>query len=214
MRTALRTTVVLALAVPLVAPALPASAATTSHFRERGTFAEAFFEGAGTPGGLPGNYTIGQLSFHGSVAEGFVETFDCAEGQIPWGDEDEENACDFTGGYSAWGEGVTTAKSKGKVKSSTYTGTVDLYQESDEESGEEETVAAEDVPFTVTFTPTGRASRSTFTDSFRHPENGVSYQSRETVVYCTVTAQGSRDGIDAVEGVVGTYSRRSMERVR
>ena len=146
---------------------------------------------------------------HGSVAEGFVETFDCEEGQIPWGDEDEENACDFTGGYYAWSEGVTTAKSKGKVKSSTYTGTVDLY----EESGEEEALAAEDVPFTVTFTPTGRASRSTFTDSFRDPENGVSYRSRETVAYRTATVEGSLDGIDAVEGVVGTYSRRSMERV-
>ena len=212
MLTALRTTVVLALAVPLVAPALPASAATTSHFRERGTFAEAFFEGAGTPAGLPGNYTIGQLSFHGSVAEGFVETFDCGEGQIPWGDEDEENACDFTGGYYAWSEGVTTGKSKGKVKSSTYTGTVDLYEEFDEESGEGEAVA-EDVPFTVTFTPTGRTSRSTLSDSFRDPENGVSYRFRETVVYRTATVEGTLDGIDAVEGVVGTYSRRSMERV-
>ena len=213
MRTALRTTVVLALTVPLVAPALPASAATTSHVRERGPFAEAFFEGAGTPAGLPGNYTIGQLSFHGSVAEGFVETFDCDEGQIPWGDGDEENACDSTGAYYAWSEGVTTAKSKGRVKSSTYDGTVDLYEELDEESGEEETVAAEDVPFTVTFIPTGRPSRSTFTDAFRDPENGVSYRSRETVVHRTATVEGSLDGIDAVEGVVGTYSRRSMERV-
>ena len=210
MRTALRTTLALALAVPLVAPALPASAATTSHSRERGSFAEASFEGAGTPAGLPGNYSLGHLSIHGSVAEGFVETFDCEVGQIPWGDEDDENACDFIGGYNAWSEGVTTAKSKGKVKSSTYTGTVDLY----EESGEEETVAAEDVPFTVTFTPTGRGSRSTFTDSSRDPEAGVSYRFRETVVYRTATVEGSLDGIDAVEGFVGTYSRRSMERVR
>lgn len=91
-------------------------------------------------------------------------------------------------------------------------GTVDLYEELDEESGQEEAVAAEDVPFTVTFIPTGRPSRSTFTDSFRDPENGVSYRSRETVVHRTATVEGSLDGIDAVEGVVGTFSRRSMER--
>jgi hypothetical protein len=213
MRTALRTSVVLALAVPLVASALPASAATTSHFREKGAFADAFFEGAGTPGDLPGNYSMGQLSFHGGVAEGFVETFECEQGQVPGGDEDGENACDSTGAYYAWSEDVTTTKSKGKVKASTYTGTVDLYHELDEESGEEPEVAAEDVPFSVTFSPTGRPARSTFTDSFRDPETGESYRFRETVVYYSATVEGSLDGIDAVEGVVGTYSRRSMERV-
>ena len=210
MRTTVRTAVVLALAVPLLGPALPASAATSSHFREKGAFADAFFQGAGTPGGLPGNYSAGELSFRGSVAEGFVETFDCGPGETPWGDENEENACESAGGYSVWGEGVTITKGKGKVKASTYSGTVDFYYESSEEGD----LAAEDVPFTVTFTVTGRSSRSTFTESYTDPESGSSYRFRETRVSAPATVHGSLDGIEAVEGELGRYSVRWMERIR
>ena len=215
MRPALRTAVVLALAVPLVAPALPASAATTSHFHEKGAFAAAAFEGSGTPDGLPGNYTLAELSFHAGVAEGFVETFFCQEGETPWGDENEENTCAFTGAFVAWGEGVTITKSRGKVKSSTYSGTVDLYADSGEEEGEESEggeAVAEGVPFNVTFTRTGRPSRSTVTDSYRDPESGESYRYRETQVIGAATVRGSLDGIDAVDGIIGRYSLQVIER--
>jgi hypothetical protein len=213
MRTALRTAAVLALTAPLVAPALPASAATSSHFAEKGSFAEAFFEGAGTPANLPGNYTIGQLSLRGSVAEGFVETWECEQGETPGGDESEENGCEPAGSYYAWGEGVTIVQSKGRVKSSTYSGTVGLYVEPTEEDDGGMDLAAEDVPFDVTFTFTGRSVRSTFTESFRDPESGESYRFRETRVFRPADVQGSLDGIDAVEGVAGRYSLRYMERV-
>ena len=95
MRTALRTAAALAISVPLIASALPASASSTFLYREKGPFADTYFEGSGTPGGLPGNYSLGWLTFHSSdLAEGFVDTFTCDEGEIPWGDENGDNACD------------------------------------------------------------------------------------------------------------------------
>lgn len=215
MRPTLRTFAVLALAVPLGAPALSASAAAPSHFHEQGKFADVFFQGDGTPGGLPGNYSAGELLFRGRVVEGHVDTFDCGPGETPWGD-DEENECDSAGSYTVWGEGVTITKGKGKVKSSTYSGTVDLYDQVSEEEDvapEEGDVAAEDVPFNITFTLTGRPSRSTFTDSYRDPESGSSSRFRETYVSGPATVQGSLDGIEAVEGEVGRYSVQWMERI-
>lgn len=78
---------------------------------------------------------------------------------------------------------------------------------------EEGDVAAEDVPFNITFTLTGRPSRSTFTDSYRDPESGSSSRFRETYVSRPATVQGSLDGIEAVEGEVGRYSVQWMERI-
>ena len=200
----------LALAVPLIAPALPASASSTLLYREKGSFADAYFEGPGTPGGLPGNYSFGWLTFHSSdLAEGFVETFACDEGEIPWGDENGENACDGTGSYYAWGEDLTVVAGKGKGASSTYSGTVDLYDATTEEGA----LVVEDVPFEVTLTPTGTTSRSTYTDSYRDPESGITYRFRESRIYNYATVEGSFDGVAAVDGSVGTYSLRSMERI-
>ena len=210
MRTALRTTLALALAVPLIAPALPASAASTFLFREKGSFADTYFEGSGTPGGLPGNYSLGWLTFRSSdLAEGFVDTFACDEGETPWGDQNGENACDSTGFYYAWGEGLTVVSGKGKDAATTYSGTVDLFDATTEEGG----LAAEDVPFEVTLTPTGATSRSTYTDSVRDPESGFTYRVRETRVSSFAVVTGTLDGIPAVDGVLGTYSVRGMERI-
>ncbi len=210
MRTTVRTLTALALAVPLIASTLPASASSTSLFREKGAFADASFEGAGTPGGLPGNYSFGWITFHGSdLADGFIETFDCDEGETPWGDENGENACEFAGAYYGWGESLTVTTGKGKGASSTYSGTLDLF----DATSEEEVLAAEDVPFSVTLTPSGGTYKSTFTDSYRDPESGISYRSRETRIYNEATVAGSFDGVPAVGGVVGTYSMRSMERI-
>jgi hypothetical protein len=209
MRTALRTVTALALAVPLIASTLPASASSTFLYREKGAFAETYIEGAGTPGGLPGNYSIGYLTFHSTdLVEGFVDTFTCDEGETPFGDEDGQNACDPAGSYYAWGQNLTLDTGKGKTASSTYSGTVDLFDATTEEGA----LAARDVPFSVTLTPSGATSKSTFTDSFRDPETGYTYKSRETRTYSYATVRGSLDDVPAVDGSVGTYSARSMER--
>ena len=209
MRTALRTVTALALAVPLLAPTLQASASSTSLYREKGAFAETYFDGAGTPGGLPGNYSIGYLTFHSTdLAEGFVDTFTCDEGETPFGDENGQNACDPAGSYYAWGQNLTLGTGKGKTASSTYTGNVDLFDATTEEGA----LAAQDVPFSVTLTPTGATSKSTFTDTLRDPETGYTYKSRETRVNSYATVRGSLDGVSAVDGSVGTYSARSMAR--
>ncbi len=210
MRTTLRTVTALALAVPLIASTLPASASSTSLYREKGAFAEAYFEGNGAPGGVAGNFSTGLLTFHSSdLAEGFIDTFDCDEGETPWGDENGENVCDWVGSYFAWGEGLTVATGKGKGASSTFSGSVDLFDAMSEEGG----LAAQDVPFSVTLTPSGGTSKSTFTDSYRDPESGISYRSRETRIFTEATAQGSFDGVPAVGGTVGTYAVRFMERI-
>ena len=210
MRTTLRTVTALALAVPLIASTLPASASSTSLYREKGAFAEAYFEGAGTPGGLPGNYSIGYLSFHSrDLADGFVDTFDCDAGETPYGDESGGNMCDPAGSYYGWGEGLTLTTGKGKSASSTFFGTIDLFDATTEEGA----LAAQDVPFSVTLTPTGGTYKSTFTDSYRDPESGVTYRSRENRVYNDATVAGSLDGVPAAGGTVGTYSVRFMERI-
>ena len=210
MRTALRTVTALALALPLVASTLPASASSTFLFREKGAFAETYFEGAGTPGGLPGNYAIGYLSIHSSdLAEGFVDTFTCAAGETPFGDENGQNACDPAGSYYAWGENPTVVSGKGKSASSAYSGTVDLYDATTAEGA----WAAQNVPFSINLAPTGATSKSTFIDSFRDPESGVTYKSRETRISSYATVQGDLDGVPAMDGSVGTYSVRSMEKI-
>lgn len=211
MRAALRTTIaVAAIAVPLTTAALPASASSSVLYREKGTFADTYFEGAGTPGGLPGNYTTAWLTFHSSdVAEGFVDTYTCDDGETPWGDENGENMCDWTGSYYAWGESLTLVPGKGKNPSTSISGTVDLYDATSPESA----LAARDVPFQVALTPTGATSRTTMTDSFKDPESGYTYKYRETRVTSVATVEGSLDGVAAVGGQVGTYSLRGMERV-
>jgi hypothetical protein len=210
MRKALRTATALALAIPLLAAAQPASASSTFLYRDNGSFADAFFEGPGTPGDLPGNYSVAWLTFHSSdLAEGWVDTFACKDGETPWGDENGENGCRSTGSYYAWGEDLTVVSGKGKGASSTYSGTVDLYDATTEDGD----VVAVDVPFQVTLTPTGATSRSTYTDTYRDPESGVTYRFRETRVYNYATVQGSFDGVPAVDGSVGTYSVRQMERI-
>jgi hypothetical protein len=200
----------LSLAIPLLAAAQPASASSTLLYREKGSFADAYFEGPGTPGDLPGNYSVSWLTFHSSdLAEGWVDTFDCDEGETPWGDENGENACEHTGSYYAWGEDVTVVTGKGKGAASTYSGTVDLYDATTEEGD----VVAADVPFQVTLTPTGATVRSTYSDTYRDPESGFMYRFRETRVSNFATVQGSFDGVPAVDGSVGTYSVRQMERI-
>ena len=210
MRTPLQAVTALALAVPLLASALPASAASTSLFRDKGAYADVFLQGAGTPGGVPGNYTLGSLSVHSSdLAEGFIDTFTCDAGETPWGDETGEDGCEFVGSYFVWGEGLTVVTGKGKAASSTFSGSVDLYDAMTEEGD----MVAQDVPFSFTLTPMRATSKTTFTDSFRDPESGVTYRSRETRIASLAAVQGGLDGVPAVDGVVGTYSVRWMERI-
>lgn len=206
MRAALRIAAVLALAVPLGASALPASAAAPSHVRDRGAFAETYLSGEGTPGGLPGNYSLGQLTFYGSVVEGVVETFACEEGQTPYAEED---ACQPAGYYYAFTDGITVVGGTSKKSLTTFSGSLDLY---DAES-EADDPAATNVPFSITLTPVGRPSRSRFTESFRDPESGDSYRFRSTTVVSVATVHGDLDGIDATEGLVGRYSFHGMEQI-
>ena len=200
MRTAIRTIAALALAAPLVVQALPASAATSSFFRERGSFADAYFEGDATPGSLEGNFSSGYLTVHGTFVDGYLETFDCDPGEVPYGDENGDNACEDTGAFYAFSDGVTVTTSKGKGAATTYSGTVDLYDATVEDGDYVTTV-----PFTITFTPTGGTARETFTDSYHNPVTGESYRFRETRVFTNATVEGDFGGVPAVFGQTGTY---------
>lgn len=213
MRTSVKSALALALAVPLIAPALPAMASSSNISREKGSFADVYFDGAGSLGALPGNYASGSLTFHGSdFAEGYVLTYVCEGTQTPWGDPESGDACADAGSYSIFGSGfsVTSSKGKGKNKavSTTYSGSVDVYND---EQGE---IVAESVPFDVALTPTGATSRSTITDSFRDPASGFTYKSREKRVVKLATVQGSLGTIPAVDGSLGTFSSRSVQRSR
>jgi hypothetical protein len=212
MRTALRTTVaVAAIVVPLTATALPATAASSLLYRDRGTYAETYFEGPGTPGGVPGNYSMGWLSFHGTdVAEGNVDTFACDPGETPWGDVNGANTCDYAGSYYAWGESLKLVSGKGKNPSSTYSGTLGLYDMMSNDGS----AAAEGVSFAVTLTPSGATSRTTISDSFKDPESGYTYKYRETRSTSYAVVNGTLDGVPAMGGSVGTYAVMNMERSR
>jgi hypothetical protein len=207
MRTAIRTIAALALAAPLAVQALPASAATSSFFREKGTFAYAFFEGETTPGNLPGNYTFADLSVHGTFVEGYVETFDCDPGEVPYGDENGDNACEDTGAFYAFSDDVLVTTSKGKGATTTYSGNVELYDATVQDGDYVTTV-----PFSITFTPTGGTARETFTDSYHNPVTGETYRVRETRVVTNATVEGDLGGVPAVFGQTGTYSVREVQR--
>lgn len=211
MRIALRSVAALALAVPLVASALPASAASTYMSRESGSFAEVSFQGPGTPGDLSGNYSVADLIFQGAFSYGWVDTFQCDPGETPWGDQNGNNTCDYVAGYDAQVTDVMVVTGKGKDAPSTYSGTVDLYRYTD--TAPEPDLAATDVPFTATLTPTGGTARSTFTDTYRDHEAGISYRYRETTVTRQATVQGDFDGVPAVGGSVGTFRRSDTTRI-
>ena len=156
MRTALRSAAALALAVPLVASALPASASSTSTLRERGSYADVYFQGEGTPGGVEGNYSVAGLTFQGEFSYGWVETFWCDPGETPGGGQ-EDGDCENLGSYDAQVTDLTVVTGKGKDAATTYSGTVDLYQYTEEDPDPVEPVepAAQDVLFEATLTPTG-----------------------------------------------------------
>lgn len=214
MRTALRSAAALALAVPLVASALPASASSTSTLRESGSYADVYFQGEGTPGGVEGNYSVAGLTFQGEFSYGWVETFWCDPGETPGGGQ-EDGDCENLGSYDAQVTDLTVVTGKGKDAATTYSGTVDLYQYTEEDPDPVEPVepAAQDVLFEATLTPTGGTARSTFTSTYRDHEAGVSYRFRETTVTRDATAQGDFDGVPAVGGLVGTFRRSDTTRI-
>ena len=210
MRTALRTATALALAVPLLASALPASAASTYTSRESGSYADVYFEGEGTPGGVEGNYSIAGLTFQGDFSFGWVETFQCGPDETP-GSGQEVGDCENLGFYDAQVTDLTVVTGKGKNGPSTYSGTVDLYQFSEDEGPG--APVAQDVPFEATLTPSGGTFRSTFTGTYRDHEAGVSYRYRETIVSRQATVTGDFDGLPAVDGSVGTFRRSDTTRI-
>ena len=209
MRTALRTATALALAIPLIASAVPASASSTFLFRERGSFADVYFEGATDSFGKGVNYALAQLTVQGDFTYGFVDLFDCDAGETPWGDENGENVCDYVGYYDAQGDDTVVMTGKGKDASTTISGTVDLYEASEEDYA----LAVEDVPFEVTLTPTGGTSRIKFSGSYRDHETGESYRWSESRVSREAIADGYFDGIPALGGAVGTYRVSDMQRI-
>ena len=211
MRTALRTAAVLALAVPVIAAAVPASASSTYTSRESGSYADVYFQGSGTPGGVEGNYSVAGLTFQGDFSYGWVETFDCDPGETP-GSGEEVGDCDHLGSYDAQVTGRAVVKGKGKDAASTYAGTVDLYEYTEEDQGPVE-AAAQNVPFEATLTPTGGTARATFTSTYRDHEAGVSYRFRESTVTREATVEGDFDGVPAVFGTVGTFRRSDTTRI-
>jgi hypothetical protein len=210
MRTALRTAAVLALAVPVIAAAVPASASSTYTSRESGSFADVYFQGDGTPGGVEGNYSVAGLTFQGDFSYGWVDTFQCDQGETPGGGQ-EVGDCEYLGSYDAQVTDLMVVSGKGKDAASTYSGTVDLYQYTEDEGPVEPTV--QDVPFEATLSPTGGTMRSTFTSTYRDHETGVSYRYRESTVTRQATAEGDFDGVPAVDGSVGTFRRSDTTRI-
>jgi hypothetical protein len=210
MRTALRTAAALALTAPLVVSALPAFASTTYTSRESGSYADVYFQGPGTPGGLAGNYAVAGLTFQGDFSYGWVDTFQCDLGETPGGGQ-EVGDCEYLGSYDAQVTDLTVITGKGKDAANTYSGLVDLYQYTEDEFPEEPTV--QDVPFDATLTPTGGTIRSTFTSTYRDHESGVSYRYRETTVTRHATVEGQFDGLPAVDGSVGTFRRSDTTRI-
>jgi hypothetical protein len=210
MRTALRTAAALAFAVPVLATAIPASASSTFTSRESGSYADVYFQGSGTPGGVEGNYSVAGLTFQGDFSYGWVETFQCDPGETP-GSGQEVGDCEPLGSYDAQVTDLTVVIGKGKNAASTYSGTVALYQYTEDPSPVEPTV--QDVPFEATLTPTGGTMRSTFTSTYRDHEAGVSYRYRETTVTREATVEGDFDGVPAVFGSVGTFRRSDTTRI-
>ncbi len=206
MRTALRSVAALALAVPLVASALPASASSTYTSRESGSYADVYFQGPGAPAGLGGNYSVASLTFQGSFSYGSLETFNCAEGQTP-----DTGYCEHRAYYDAQVTDVTVALGKGKNAPTSYSGTVDLYQYTDDEFPEGP--AATDVPFEVALTPSGGTAKQTNTFTYRDHEAGVSFRYREATVTRDATVTGDFGGLDAVYGSVGTFRRSDTTRI-
>jgi hypothetical protein len=210
MRTALRTAAVLALAVPVIAAAVPASASSTYTSRESGSYADVYFQGSGTPGGVEGNYSVAGLTFQGDFSYGWVDTFQCDPGETPGGG-DEVGDCDYLASYDAQVTDLTVLIGKGNDAASTYSGTVDLYQYTDDQGPAEPTV--QDVPFEATLTPMGGTMRSTFTNTYRDHEAGVSYRFRESTVTREAAVEGDFDGVPAVFGTVGTFRRSDTTRI-
>ena len=213
MRTALRTATALALAIPFIASAVPASAGSSYMSRESGSYADAYFQGQGEIEGIDGNYFAAGLSFQGSFNYGWVEAFDCEGDETPGGDGSEPGDCERLGSYDAQVTSLTVVEGKGKGASSRYVGTVDLYEYNFDDPFPTETPAVTNLAFDVTLTPSGGTSRSTSTYTYRDHEAGVFYSFRDTVVQTYATADGDFGGIPAVDGSVGTFKRSSMERI-
>jgi hypothetical protein len=206
MRQAIRATTAFVLAVPLFVAAVPASAASQTLFKDRGSYVEVFFEGELDSADIPGNYAYGALFVREGFVDGFLDAFECAEGETP-----SEGECDYLGSYYGFGDDVTVTSGKGKNATTSLSGSFDLYEFTEE--GDE--LVTEDVPFDVTLTPTGATSRATFSEVIRDPENGYTYRVRETRATQFAAASGSVDGVtfDGADGAVGTYRVHVIERV-
>jgi len=210
MRTALRTAAALAIAMPVLATAIPASASSTFTSRESGSYADVYFQGSGTPGGVEGNYSMAGLTIQGDFSYGWVDTFQCDPGETP-GSGEGMGDCEYLSSYEAQVTDLTVDTRKGKNAVTTYSGTVDLFQYSEEQGPVEPTV--QDVPFQVTLTPTGGTMKSTFTSTYRDHEAGVSYRYRESTVTREATVMGNFDGVPAFYGSVGTFRRSDTTRI-
>ena len=52
-----------------------------------------------------------------------METFDCDPGEVPYGDENGDNACENLGEFYGVSDGVSVTATKGKGATTTYSGT-------------------------------------------------------------------------------------------
>jgi hypothetical protein len=220
MRAALRATTALLLVAPLTIAAVPASASvqaptkapsSQTMYKAQGSFADVYYDGPMDSDYIPGNYVFLGFTVHSDYADGFADAFECAEGETPW--EGEEPGCDYLGSYFLAGDDVTLTKGKGKTGAATVSGVVDVY-DIDWDTGESGLVA-EDAPVDLAMTPTGATSRTTVTDVYRDPVNGVSYRSRETQTTQFTTVSGSVAGVDVdgAEGRFGSYRVHYSERI-
>lgn len=115
---------------------------------------------------LPGNYHIGSIraekgSF-GTYAYGWIDDFECAPGELPWGHE-EESGCEYLGTRKVEGDEDLVVTIDKRLSRGTISGTL-LVGGSGHDGHEEEPepeVPGTPVPIKITVTGSGDTYRST-----------------------------------------------------
>ncbi|MDO5740095.1 MAG: hypothetical protein Q4P07_08095 [Ornithinimicrobium sp.] len=210
MRHTTRTLTAALLAVPLVVGmVLPSSAATSVRIKQSGKIIAFAIEGPETSDTVPGNYWSGNVDVMGKDAMGYLATFECADGAIPWEDE----GCDYLGDVWLEGSGLSVTTAKGKNGATKVSGVVNAYSSSyDEETGEEDYAELGELTLQATLSTYGKSIRSTESSSFNDPNTGESYRYRWSQTFKNANVTGTLDGssIDG-DGIVGSY--RGMQRM-
>lgn len=201
------------LAVPLLAGAAvaPAAAAEAGNIRSSGSFASVDLTGPETTDAIPGNYVWGGVEVFGGTAMGWLDTFECPDGETPETSPD----CVYLGFVDLFGPEMTVTSGKGKGATTTVSGDLwATHYSYDEETGEETYTELGSWTLHASLSPYGKASRSTESYTYRDGETGESYSFRATTTVNRASVSGSLGelSLDDRMGYVGDY--RTQDRWR